>query len=62
MFRTINLSAVLYSETWSVTWGKNVDFLVFENRVLKGIFGPVRDETTGAWRILHSEDLYKLCF
>jgi hypothetical protein len=31
---------------------------VFENRVLKGIFGPKRDEVTGGWRKLHNEELH----
>jgi hypothetical protein len=30
---------------------------VFENRVLKRIFGPKRDEITGEWRKLHKEEL-----
>jgi hypothetical protein len=30
---------------------------VFENRVLRGIFGPKRDEVTGKWRKLHNEEL-----
>jgi hypothetical protein len=29
---------------------------VFENRVLRRIFGPKRDEVTGGWRKLHNED------
>jgi len=33
---------------------------VFENRVLRKIFGPKRDEVTGDWRILHSKELYDL--
>jgi hypothetical protein len=33
---------------------------VFENRVLKKIFGPKRDEVTGEWRKLHSEELHNL--
>jgi hypothetical protein len=33
---------------------------VFENRVLRGIFGPKRDEVTGEWRRLHNEELYDL--
>jgi hypothetical protein len=33
---------------------------VFENRVLRGIFGPKRDEVTGEWRKLHSEELHNL--
>ena len=30
---------------------------VFENKVLRRIFGPRRDEVTGEWRILHNEEL-----
>jgi hypothetical protein len=33
---------------------------VFENRVLRGIFGPKRDEVTGEWRKLHNEELRDL--
>jgi hypothetical protein len=33
---------------------------VFENRVLRRIFGPKRDEETGGWRKLHNEELYNL--
>jgi hypothetical protein len=33
---------------------------VFENRVLRGIFGPKRDEVTGGWRKLHNEELNDL--
>jgi hypothetical protein len=33
---------------------------VFENRVLRRIFGPKRDEVTGEWRKLHSEELHSL--
>jgi hypothetical protein len=33
---------------------------VFENRVLRRIFGPKRDEVTGEWRILHNKELYAL--
>jgi hypothetical protein len=35
---------------------------VFENRVLRRIFGPKRDEVTGEWRRLHSEQLHALRF
>jgi hypothetical protein len=31
---------------------------VFENRVLRGIFGPKRDEVTGEWRKLHNEEMH----
>jgi hypothetical protein len=33
---------------------------VFENRVLRGIFGPKRDEVTGEWRKLHGGKLHNL--
>jgi hypothetical protein len=33
---------------------------VFENRVLRRIFGPKRDEVTGDWRKLNNEELYNL--
>jgi hypothetical protein len=33
---------------------------VFENRVLRGIFGPERDEVTSEWRKLHNEELHDL--
>jgi hypothetical protein len=33
---------------------------VFENRVLRRIFGPKRDEVTGSWRKLHNEDLHNV--
>jgi hypothetical protein len=34
--------------------------VVFENRVLRRIFGPKRDEVTGEWRKLHNEELHDL--
>jgi hypothetical protein len=33
---------------------------VFENKVLRRIFGPKRDEVTGEWRRLHNKELYAL--
>jgi hypothetical protein len=33
---------------------------VFENRVLRKIVGPKRDEVTGEWRTLHNEELYDM--
>jgi hypothetical protein len=33
---------------------------VFENRVLRRIFGPKRDEVTGGWRKLHNEELHNV--
>jgi hypothetical protein len=35
--------------------------MVFENRVLRRIFGPKRDKVTGEWRKLHNEELRDLC-
>jgi hypothetical protein len=41
--------------------GRNIDRLrVFENRVLRRIFGPKRDEVMGEWRKLHNEELQDL--
>jgi hypothetical protein len=59
--RTIILPVVLYgSETWSVTLREGHRQRVFENRVLRGIFGPKRDEVTGEWRKLYSGELHNL--
>ena len=50
--RTIILPVVLYGcETWSLALG-----CLFENRVMRGIFGPRRDEVTREWRKLHNEE------
>ena len=52
---------VLYGcETWSLTLRKERRFKVFENRVLRRIFGPKRDEGTGEWRRLHNKELHAL--
>jgi hypothetical protein len=52
------LPVVLYGcETWSLTLREEHRLRVFENRVLRRIFGPKRDEVTGDWRRLHKEDL-----
>jgi hypothetical protein len=61
IYETIILPVVLYGcETWSLTLREEHRLRVFENRVLKRIFGPKRDEVTGEWRKLHNElrDLY----
>ena len=46
--------------TWSLTLGKERRLRVSENRVLREIFGPKRDEVTGEWRKLHNEELSDL--
>ena len=55
---------VLYGcETWSLTLRDERRLRVFENRVLRRVFGPKKDEVTGEWRKLHNEeisDLYPL--
>ena len=58
IYRTIILSVVLYGcETWSLTLRKERKLTVFENMVLRRIFGPRRDEVTVEWRRLHNEEL-----
>jgi hypothetical protein len=52
---------VLYGcETWSLTLREEHRLRVFENRVLRRIFGPKRDEVRGEWRKLHNEELRDL--
>jgi hypothetical protein len=58
--KTIILPFVLYGcETWCLALREEHRLRVFENRVLRRIFGPKRDEETGRWRKLHNE-LYNL--
>jgi hypothetical protein len=61
IYRTILFSVVLYGcETWSLTLREERRLNVFENRVLRRIFGRKRDEVTGKWRKLHTEELNDL--
>jgi hypothetical protein len=61
IYKTIILPVVLYGcETWSLTLREEHTPKVFENRVLRKIFGPKRDEVTGDWRKLHNEELHGL--
>ena len=61
IYRTIILPVVLYGcETWSLTFREEHRLRVFENRVLRGIFGSKRDGMTGEWRKLHNEELNDL--
>jgi hypothetical protein len=58
---SIILPVILYGcETWSLTLRDEHRLRVFENRVLRRIFGPKRDEVTGSWRKLHNEELHNL--
>jgi hypothetical protein len=47
-------------ETWSLTLREEHRLRVFENRVRRRIFGPKRNEVTGEWKKLHSEELHSL--
>jgi hypothetical protein len=59
--KTALLPGVLYGcETWSLTLRGEHRLRVFENRVLRRIFRPKRDEVTGGWRKLHNEELHNL--
>ena len=61
IYRTIILPVVLYGcETWSLTLKEERRLRVLENRVLRRIFGPKRDEVAGEWRKLHNEELNDL--
>jgi hypothetical protein len=60
-YPTTILPVVLYGcETWALTFREERRLRVFENRVLRRIFGPKRDEGTGQWRKLHNEELNDL--
>jgi hypothetical protein len=52
---------VLYGcETWSLILREEHELRVFENRVLRRMFEPKRDEVIGGWRKLHNEELHNL--
>jgi hypothetical protein len=48
---------MLGCETWSLTLREERSLRVFENRVMRIILGPKRDEVTREWRKLHNEEL-----
>ena len=62
IYRIIIWPVVFYGcETYSLTLREERRLKMFENRVLRSMFGPKRDEVTGEWRKLHNEeqnDLY----
>jgi hypothetical protein len=61
IYKTIILPVIFYGcETWSPTQREAYRLRVFENKVLRRIFGPKRDEVTGGWRKLHNEELRDL--
>ncbi|KAJ4427741.1 hypothetical protein ANN_25394 [Periplaneta americana] len=63
IYKTVILPVVLYAcETWTVTLREEHRLRVFENKVLRKIFGAKRDEVTGEWRKLHNTELHALHF
>jgi hypothetical protein len=61
IYRTIILPVILYGcESWSLILREECWLRLFDNRVLRRIFGPKRDEVTGEWRRLHNKELYAL--
>ena len=60
IYKTVILPVVLYGcETWSLALREESRLRVFENRILRRIFGSKRDEN-GEWRRLHNEELHNL--
>jgi hypothetical protein len=56
------LSVVLYGcETWSLILREEHRLRIFENRMLRRIFGPKGEEMAGGWRRLRNEELHNLC-
>jgi hypothetical protein len=63
IYRTIILPGVLYgSETLSLTLREECRLKVFENRLLRRIFGPERIEVAEEWRRLHKKEIYARYF
>ncbi|KAJ4447060.1 hypothetical protein ANN_09049 [Periplaneta americana] len=61
IYKTVILPVVLYGcETWTLTLREEHRLRVFENKVLRKIFGAKRDEVTGEWRKLHNAELHAL--
>jgi len=61
MYRTVILNIVLYGcETWSLTLREERRLKMFENRLLRRIFGPKRDKVTGEWKKQRNEELNDL--
>jgi hypothetical protein len=63
IYITIISPVVLYGcESWSLTSREEFRLRVCENRVLRRLFRPERDEVTGEWRRIHNKELYALYF
>ena len=60
LYKTVILPVLLFGcQTWSLTLREECRLRVFENRILRRIFGPKRNEN-GEWRRLHNEELHSL--
>jgi hypothetical protein len=60
IYKTIILLVILHVfETWSFTLREEHRLMVFENRMLRRVFGPKRVEVTEGWRKLYNEDSAK---
>ncbi|KAJ4440485.1 hypothetical protein ANN_08626 [Periplaneta americana] len=63
IYKTVILPVVLYGcETWTLTLREEHRLRMFENKVLRKIFGAKRHEVTGEWRKLHNTELHALYF
>ncbi|KAJ4431147.1 hypothetical protein ANN_19742 [Periplaneta americana] len=61
IYKTVILPVLLYGcETWTLTLREEHRLRLFENKVLRKIFGAKRDEVTGEWRKLHNTELHAL--
>jgi hypothetical protein len=61
-YKNIIQSVVLYGvRTWSPTLREEHRLRLLENKMLRRIFGPKRDEVMGGWRKLHNEELHSFC-
>ncbi|KAJ4440056.1 hypothetical protein ANN_08187 [Periplaneta americana] len=61
IYKTVILSVVQYGcETWTLTLKEEQRFRMFENKVLRKVFGAERDEVTREWRKLHNAELHAL--
>jgi hypothetical protein len=59
LYRTVILPVVLYGcETWSLTLREEHRLEVFDNNMLRRMFGPKRNEVMGEWKKLHSGKLH----
>jgi hypothetical protein len=57
MTKTIILPVVLYGcETWSLTLRQEYGLKIIQNRALRRIFGPTRDEMVRGWKKLHNDE------